>query len=225
MHQLINLFLVLQLYPRENELKNIFLLFILVCLCFVGLSRLMSPNLFRIIFRDFFSKKTYVDSYTDLDTLSPASHIFLFLNLFITTVVCLVSIIEYTISVEEMIYQCFALACSFFLIQQLGFRIIGSIISEPLFSKNLSMITRQTWNFIGLVMFVLATLILLNEEYKPVIKILVYSMLFLLPFTKIIKGVIYAKSNNYGGLYIILYLCTLEILPLLVLGHYFRELF
>jgi len=225
MHQLINLFLALELYPRENELKNILLLFILVCLCFVGLSRLMAPNLFRIIFRDFLSKKTYVDSYTDLDTLSPATHILLFLNLFITTVVCLVSIIEYTISVEEMIYQCFALACSFFLIQQLGFRIIGSIISEPLFSKNLSMITRQTWNFIGLVMFVLATLILLNEEYKPVIKILVYSMLFLLPFTKIIKGVIYAKSNNYGGLYIILYLCTLEILPLLVLGHYFRELF
>ena len=225
MHQLINLFLVLQLYPRENELKNTFLLFILVCLFFVCLSRLMAPNLFRIVFRGFFSKNFYGDSYADLDTLSPATHVFLFLNLFITTIICLVSIMEYSIPVEEMIYHCFTLVLSFFLIQQLSFRIIGGIISEPLFSKNLNLITLQIWNFIGIVMFVLATLILLNEEYKPAIKVLVYSMLFLLSFAKIIKGVMYAKSNNYGWFYIILYLCTLEILPLLLLGSYFRELF
>ena len=225
MHQLINLFLVLELYPRENELKNTFLLFILVCLCFVGLSRLMAPNLFRIVFRDFFSKKTYGDSYIDSDALSPAAHVLLFFNLFITTIICLVSILEYSIPVEEMMYRCFSLVLSFFVIQQLGFRILGAFISAPLFTKNINMITQQIWNFTGVVMFVLATLILLNEEYKPVIKILVFSMLFLLPFARFIKGIIYAKSNNYSWFYIILYLCTLEILPLLILGNYFRELF
>jgi hypothetical protein len=132
---------------------------------------------------------------------------------------------EYSIPVEEMIYHCFTLVLSYFLIQQLSFRIIGGIISEPLFSKNINLITLQIWNFIGIVMFVLATLILLNEEYKPAIKVLVCSMLFLLSFAKIIKGVMYAKSNNYGWFYIILYLCTLEILPLLLLWSYFRELF
>ena len=225
MHQLINLYLVLQLYPLENELKNTFLLLILVCLCFVGLSRLMVPKLFRIVFREFFSKKIYGESYTDSDALSPAAHVLLFFNLFITTIICLVSVMDYTASMEEMIYKYFFLLFSFFFIQQLGFRILGGLINEPLFTKNISMITQQIWNFIGLVMFVLATMILLNEEYKPGIKILVYSMLILIPLARIVKGIIYAKSNNYSWFYIILYLCTLEILPLLILGSYFRELF
>ena len=40
-------------------------------------------------------------------------------------------------------------------------------------------------------------------------------------FAKVLKGVQYAKVNNYRWLYIILYLCTLEILPVVLLWHYF----
>jgi len=89
----------------------------------------------------------------------------------------------------------------------------------------MSVITHQIWNFLGLVILLLALFILLNEQHSQVIKYIIYFALFLLPFTRIVKGLIYAKSNNYDWLYIILYLCTLEILPLVVLGKIFRELF
>ena len=97
-------------------------------------------------------------------------------------------------------------------------------VSEGVYS-NLAVITQQVWNFFGLLIFFLAILILLNEEHTQIFKNLVYICLFLLPFTRLIKSLMYAISNNYGWLYIILYLCTLEILPLVVLGKIFRELF
>lgn len=225
MQWLINLDLVMELYPRENELKNTFLFFILLCLCLIGLSRLMTPYLFRIVLKDFFSTKPYGDAYSDSNALSPAAHVLLSFNLFISTVICLISVLDHTSSMEEMVIQCILLVLSFFMVQQVGFRLVGGIVGSDLFVKNMGMITQQIWNFIGLIMLVLATLVLLNEEYRPGIKSLVYILLILLPLARIIKGLMYAKSYNYNWLYIILYLCTLEILPILIIGTYFKEIF
>tara|TARA_B100001758_G_C18333074_1_gene569979 strand:- start:313 stop:666 length:354 start_codon:yes stop_codon:yes gene_type:complete len=114
---------------------------------------------------------------------------------------------------------------SFFIIQQTGFRVVSFVLRETDIKQNVLVITHQTWNFLGFVLLLLATLILLNEQYVNAFKPLVYFTLFLLPFTKVVKGLVYAKSNNYNWFYIILYLCTLEILPLVIIGSYFRELF
>ena len=80
MYQLINLIQVIQLYPRENVLKNTLLVLILVCVGFIGLSRLMSPQLFKIVNRDFWSRKFYNESFSDSDIISPAANFLLFLN-------------------------------------------------------------------------------------------------------------------------------------------------
>ena len=225
MYPLINLIQVIQLYPRENVLKNTLLVLILVCVGFIGLSRLMSPQLFKIVNRDFWSRKFYNESFSDSDIISPAANFLLFLNLFISLNICLIAVLHESFNLEELVFSSFLMLSVFFLFQQLSFRLSSILLGESRLRKNMSVITQQIWNFLGLVIFLLALLILLNTQHAEIFRILVYIVLILLPFARIVKGVIYAKSNNYDWFYIILYLCTLEILPLVVLGKYFRELF
>lgn len=225
MSLLANLFFVIQLYPRENVLKNTLLVLIMLCLAFIGLSRLMSPNLFSITFRDFWSLKFFSDSFSGSDRLSPATHVLLSINLFISANICLVVVLQEFMPLELLLGKSFFMLASFFIIQQIGFRVVSFVLRETDIKQNMLVITHQTWNFLGFIFLLLATLILLNEQYVTTFKPLVYFTLFLLPFTKVVKGLIYARSNNYNWFYIILYLCTLEILPLVIMGSYFRELF
>ena len=222
---LVNLFYVIQLYPRENVLKNTLLVLVMLCLAFIGLSRLMSPNLFSITFRDFWSLKFFSDSFIGSDNLSSATHALLTINLFVSANICLIAGLQGTLPLELLIKKSFFMLTAFFLIQQIGFRLISFVLKETIFKRNLLVITQQTWNFLGFVLLLLGTLILLNEKYTYAFKPLIYIVLLLIPFVRIVKGLIYARSNNYHWFYIILYLCTLEILPLVIIGNYFRELF
>ena len=225
MSLLVNLFFVIQLYPRENVLKNTLLVLIMLCLAFIGLSRLMSPNLFSITFRDFWSIKFYTDSFSGSDTLSAATHAILGINLFLSANICLIVGLQELLPLDFLVRKSVSLFSAFFLVQYLGFRLVSFVLNETEFKKNLLVITHQTWNFLGLIFLMLAIVILLNEKYLYIFKPIIYFALFLLPFTKIVKGLIFAKSNNYYWFYIILYLCTLEIVPLVFLGVYFEELF
>ena len=225
MDQLFNVFQLIQLYPRENVLKNTLLVLIMVCLGFVGLSRLMSPNLFKIVFRDFWSSKFYNESFSNSEIISPAAHVLLALNLFISLNICMIAVLHDSFNLRQLVFRIFLMLTLFFMIQQVSFRLSSFFLQNTELRRNMSVITHQTWNFLGLIVILLALFILLNEQHTHVFKFIIYFTLFLLPFARIVKGLIYAKSNNYGWLYIILYLCTLEILPLVVLWKAFRELF
>ena len=225
MSLLVNLFFTIQLYPRENVLKNTLLVLVMLCLAFIGLSRLMSPNLFFITLRDFWSFKFFSDSFSGSNNLSSATHALLSVNLFFAANICLIAGLQGTLPIAVLVKKSFFMFLAFFLTQQLGFRVISFVLKEMTLKRNLLVITQQTWNFLGFVLLLLGTLILLNEKYIEAFKPLIYIVLFLLPFTRILKGLVYARSNNYHWFYIILYLCTLEILPLMIIGNYFRELF
>ena len=225
MDQLFNVFQVIQLYPRENVLKNTLLVLIMVCLGFVGLSRLMSPNLFKIVFRDFWSNKFYNEFFSNSEIISPAAHVLLTLNLFISLNICMIAVLHDSFDLQQLVLRVFLLLTLFFMIQQVSFRLSSFFLQNTELRRNMSVITHQTWNFLGLIVLLLALFILLNEQHIQAFTFIIYFTLFLLPFARIVKGLIYAKSNNYGWLYIILYLCTLEILPLVVLWKGFRELF
>ena len=225
MDQLFNVFQVIQLYPRENVLKNTLLVLIMVCLGFVGLSRLMSQNLFKIVFRDFWSSKFYNESLSNSEIISPAAHVLLTLNLFISLNICMIAVLHDSFNLQQLVLRIFLMLTLFFMIQQVTFRLSSFFLQNTELRRNMSVITHQTWNFLGLIVLLLALFILLNEQHIQAFTFIIYFTLFLLPFARIVKGLIYAKSNNYGWLYIILYLCTLEILPLFVLWKGFRELF
>ena len=214
-------YIALELFPREVVVKNTLLALVLVCFGFVGLSRLSCPNLFSIVYRNYFSKKVYDSTLNDSEKISPFANALLILNLIITLNVCLVSLVHSSLEAEFLIQITFTVSLMYLFFSFVSHRLVAFIFGEKYFGKTIGMYTQQVFNFSGLLLLILALLVLLNDAYKEVIQYLVYFVLFCLPVAKVLKGLQYAKVNNYRWLYIILYLCTLEIMPILLLGHYF----
>lgn len=214
-------FLALELFPREVVVKNTLLALVLVCFGFVGLSRLSCPNLFSIVYRNYFSNKVYDSTLNDSEKIAPFANALLAMNLIITLNVCIVSLVHSTLEAEMLMRITFGISVMYLLFSFVSPKLVAVLFGDKLFGKTLGMHTQQVINLSGLLLLILALLALLNDAYKVLIQFFVYFVIFSLPFVKSIKGIRYAKVNNYRWLYIILYLCTLEIIPVLMLGHYF----
>ena len=216
-----HIYAVIELLPREVVLKNTLLALVLVCFGFVGLSRLSCPNLFTIVYRNYFSNKAYDSTLNDSEKISPFANVMLILNLIITLNICLVSMVYSTLEAELLIKVAFFVSWTYLFLCFTSHRLVAVIFEDKYFGRSIGMFTQQIFNFTGLLLLVLALFALLNDSYKVWIQYLVYFVILSLPLAKIIKGVTYANTNNYRWLYIILYLCTLEILPVILLWHYF----
>ena len=221
MIQLTHIYAVIELLPREIVLKNTLLATVLVCFGFVGLSRLSCPNLFTIVYKNYFSTKTYDSTLNDSEKISPFANVMLILNLVITLNICLVSLVRSELEVESLVQLVFFVTWIYLFFCFISHRMVALIFEDKYFGRSLGLFTQQVFNFTGLALLVLALFTLLNDGYKEWIQYLVYVVILALPMVKIIKGVFYARLNNYKWLYIILYLCTLEILPVVLLWHYF----
>ncbi len=221
MIQLTHIYAVIELLPREIVLKNTLLATVLVCFGFVGLSRLSCPNLFTIVYKNYFSTKTYDSTLNDSEKISPFANVMLILNLVITLNICLVSLVRSELEVESLVQLVFFVTWIYLFFCFISHRMVALIFEDKYFGRSVGLFTQQVFNFTGLALLVLALFTLLNDGYKEWIQYLVYVVILALPMVKIIKGVFYARLNNYKWLYIILYLCTLEILPVVLLWHYF----
>jgi len=221
MIQLTHIYAVIELLPREIVLKNTLLATVLVCFGFVGLSRLSCPNLFTIVYKNYFSTKTYDSTLNDSEKISPFANVMLILNLVITLNICLVSLVRSELEVESLVQLVFFVTWIYLFFCFISHRMVALIFEDKYFGRSLGLFTQQVFNFTGLALLVLALFTLLNDGYKEWIQYVVYIVILALPMVKIIKGVFYARLNNYRWLYIILYLCTLEILPVVLLWHYF----
>jgi len=212
---------VIELFPREVMVKNTLLALVLVCFGFVGLSRLSCPNLFTIVYRNYFTNKVYDSTLNDSEKISPFANVMLILNLIITLNICLVSMVNSSLEAEPLMKVAFFVSWTYLFFCFMSHRIVALIFEDKYFGRSIGMFTQQVFNFSGLLLLILALFALLNDAYKAWIQYIVYLVILSIPLAKIIKGILYAKSNNYRWLYIILYLCTLEILPVVILWHYF----
>jgi len=212
---------VIELFPREVMVKNTLLALVLVCFGFVGLSRLSCPNLFTIVYRNYFTNKVYDSTLNDSEKISPFANVMLILNLIITLNICLVSMVNSSLEAEPLMKVAFFVSWTYLFFCFMSHRIVALIFEDKYFGRSIGMFTQQVFNFSGLLLLILALFALLNDAYKAWIQYIVYLVILSIPLAKIIKGILYAKLNNYRWLYIILYLCTLEILPVVILWHYF----
>ena len=216
-----HIYAVIELFPREILVKNTLLALVLVCFGLVGLSRLSCPNLFTIVYKNYFTNKVYDSTLNDSEKISPFANIMLILNLLITLNICLVSMVNSNLEAEPLMKVVFFVSWIYLFFCFTSHRIVALIFEDKYFGLSVGMFTQQVYNFSGLLLLVLALFALLNDAYKVWIQYVVYLVILFVPLAKIIKGVLYAKLNNYRWLYIILYLCTLEIMPVVLLWHYF----
>ena len=82
----------------------------------------------------------------------------------------------------------------------------------------MSAVNKQIWSFGGFILTCMALLWILNQELQHAFEQLFFIVFSSLIVWRIVKGLLLAAQLRYKWYYLILYLCTLEILPLLILS-------
>ena len=205
-----------ELLVREQLFESYVLYFFLLSALLVGAVKWIYPAIFQFVFQSLFRKAALVISTLREDTnaIKRASFILL-INYFVIagTIVYMTGIyfkLEYKewLALSPLIY---------FLFLHSGLILTGFLAGESqrlLENKKLINIVHQ---FAGLLLLPIGLAWLLNTQYSNyMLNALLIALGFIL-LIRIFKGFICAIQNKISWYYIILYLCTLEIWPLLIL--------
>jgi len=105
--------------------------------------------------------------------------------------------------------------------EMFGILFIGALTGEFKRIKSILLVTITTNQITGLVLFLIALFWTLNPQFGTLFFKLSVGIMLLKLLIRTIKGMYVILNNGVSLYYIILYFCTLEILPLMVLSYFF----
>jgi hypothetical protein len=209
-----------------------FMLFVAFLL--LALAKRLEPQIMGMTIRSFFTLGTPESLQKFEVRFNSTGFILLGFHSFISLLVCLTLFIQDTNLLEgkswfvsEYDFSGFKLSITVLLINFLliVYNFIGLFIVSILTGEGslIRIFTTQSWvNFLffGIVFFLLAVVWLLNPSISYELFYVFIYVLIAFFFFRFVKVLIASLLEGVPWYYIILYLCTLEILPLVVLYHY-----
>lgn len=207
-----------ELTERDNQLNSYLLVIVLLGFAFVGIARVAQPDLIGQTFTGFFKMKRTENSGFDGSKLQPSMTALIMLNYLVSLTSCVFLTLFHEKNVLDTIGISIIIVAAISLLQTLNFRLVFLLTGERHVLEATKQINKQIWSFGGFIYLALAFFWILNQEHGTFFIdffVLVFALLFL---WRVIKGIRSALQLRYKWYYLILYLCTLEILPLLILS-------
>lgn len=207
-----------ELLERQTHLTSILLLIILFCSALVGAGRINNSNFFISISSGFFKFKTRDKSYFESTRMSQGANIALYLNFITSLSLCFFLMLFKESNFSFSAILGVILVGFLMALQQIGFRVLSVFTGQTIISENGSLITKQIWFFSGILYLLLSLVWLLNLKYKSLFIIVFICILAVTYLLRLLKGLLFAFWIGYSWYYIFLYLCTFEILPVIILN-------
>jgi hypothetical protein len=207
-----------ELIERNTQMNSYLLVIILGCFAFVGVARVAQPDLISQTFSSFFKLKRPDSNGFEGSKLQPSMSALIILNYIISFSTCVFLLLYHQENMLETIFTTLKIVFALTFLQLLNFRLVYLLSGERAILDSISAVNKQIWSFGGFILTCMALLWILNQELQHV-----FEQLFFLTFSsllvwRIVKGLLLAVQLRYKWYYLILYLCTLEILPLLILS-------
>lgn len=205
-----------ELILREQLFENHLIYFFLLSALLIGAVKWVYPDMFQFVYHSLFRKASLASSTLREDTnaLKRASFLLL-INYFVIggTISYMVGLY---FELEHTAFLVFV-PLTYYLFLHFGLFITGLISGESKRLKENKKVVNFIHQFSGLVFFPIGLAWLLNTEYTgQILNFLLLAGAFVF-IVRIFKGFVCAIQNKISWYYIILYLCTLEIWPLLIL--------
>lgn len=193
----------------------------------ITLSRLSNNRAITTVISVLFKNATVEQVLKENMRLNSFSSIILLLNYFICFSLCCFIFFNRVVLLDNFWSLSFSLAIpiALFIIETAGLYIVGMIAGE---SKQLSitLINSITINQLtGIFYSVLALFWIMNPEFNRVLMGIFVLIVALKYLIRGLKNSIVVLINGVSWYYIILYFCTLEILPLFVVYYYVKQNF
>ncbi|MFN5877928.1 MAG: DUF4271 domain-containing protein, partial [Flavobacteriales bacterium] len=154
--------------------------------------------------------------------LNSLSSVLLVINYFVSFSLCIFILFNRVFLLEAKWSLVIALSIPFlwFVLEIIGLLMIGWLTGEQkrLETSVINSITGS--QFSGLVLTVIALFWIMNPEWNSIFLALFLALLCLKFFTRLLKNSLAVLTAGVPWYYLILYFCTLEILPLFVAYYY-----
>lgn len=207
-----------ELIERNTQMNSYLLVIILLCFAFVGVARVAQPDLIAQTFTGFFKLKRPDSNGFEGSKLQPSMVALIILNYIISFSTCVFLVLYDQSNMAETVWLTFKIVFALTFLQLINFRLVFLLSGERAILDSMSAVNKQIWSFGGFILTCMALLWILNQELQHVFEQVFFFVFSLLLIWRIVKGLLLAAQLRYKWYYLILYLCTLEILPLLLLS-------
>ena len=218
-------FIIGQLTERENK-EDMFLFYLLIlCFCLISSAKLIDKNTFKTTLSSIFRiKKINKIHFIDSVIIHPLSSFLMILN-FVLSISISTYILtrNYVINEDLYFYAIFASLCTI-LIPVIGVLFISFLLGDKNLQKNGLFITIRTFEFSG-VFFLMLNMVKLSSLINENFFFLSALLFFILAYThRSIKLSLKMGKSGFLWYHIILYLCTLEIVPFAIIAKSFSKI-
>ncbi len=207
-----------ELIERDTHMNSYLLVIILLCFAFVGVARVAQPDLIAQTFTGFFKIKRPDSNGFEGSKLQPSMAALIVLNYIVSFATCVFLLLYKNENLPETMSLTLKIVAALTFVQLINFRLVFLLSGERAILDSMSAVNKQVWSFGGYLLTILALLWILNQETQTIFERLFFTISFLLIIWRITKGLILGAQLRYKWYYLILYLCTLEILPLIILS-------
>lgn len=210
-----------ELIERASQMNSYLLFVSLLSLTFIAYARISTPDALTLSWKRFW-KLSRVESFGfDDEKIRPETQSLLLVNFVISF--CLSTFLFFLTYFQRI--EAFVLALvfvvGFLIFQLLNFRIALLITDNWKLVSGISEINKQVWSFSGLVYLGLSFLWLIYGQSNNLLNIS-FVVLFFAAYTwRLVKAWRACVQANLEWYYLILYLCALEILPILFVWRWF----
>lgn len=213
-----NLLSSFELIERNTQMNSYLLVIILLCFAFVGVARVAQPDLIAQTFTGFFKVKRPDSNGFEGSKLQPSMTALIILNYIISFSTCVFLLLYEQSNMLETVWLTMKIVFALTFLQLINFRLVFILSGERAILDSMSAVNKQIWSFGGFILTCIALLWILNQELQYGFEQMFFMVFSSLIVWRIVKGLLLAAQLRYKWYYLILYLCTLEILPLLILS-------
>ena len=207
----------LQITERGNESIKIILAILLFCVATIALSKFNNSDLFRSITKNFFRFKLLESNFNDENRIGFAASFLLNINFILSLTICFFLAFTNFVSGNEALIYALCFSAYLIIIQQISFRLVALLSGEHMVSEEIGVLTKQIWHMAGLLFLIIALIWALNQQSTLAVSRFYFIILLTLFAFRYIKGIFLCHKMGIKWYYLFLYLCTLEIMPSLLL--------
>ena len=207
----------LQITERGNESIKIILAILLFCVATIALSKFNNSDLFRSITKSFFRFKLLENNFNDENRICCADSFLLNINFILSLTICFFLAFTNFVSGNEALIYALCFSAYLIIIQQISFRLVALLSGEHMVSEEIGVLTKQIWHMAGLLFLIIALIWALNQQSTLAVSRFYFIILLTLFAFRYIKGIFLCHKMGIKWYYLFLYLCTLEIMPSLLL--------
>jgi hypothetical protein len=209
----------IELVPKQSLFGAYSFFFLLLSLFLVVLAKNANTKSFEIVFQLFFKpRKTDIRIKESWPVFGRASW-FLAINFFITLAHSLYLLLQNQ-GVKEsfsLIFISLGIAASFFFLAFISMFLIRLLAGMKKAYQTPMQLTWVLPQFVGLLLFIVNLIWVLNPIFSSQLIFLFLLFFALLSVQRVLRSTYFLLTNGVEWYYILLYFCTLEIMPLSIL--------